>query len=105
MPQRLSRRRFSTVTKYLNTLISDERQPHRLRLRAAERLLDLHERHDRAVERENARGAKGGCNPTPEVQHEQDGAATPQEQANNDAGERLASLFEEVLKPREPHAG
>ena len=106
MAQRLSRRRFAPVVKYLNDLIRDERQPHRMRLRAAERLLDLHERYDRAVERENTRGAKTGCKSTPEEQHEQDGASTEQEQGNKTSEEQnVSALFEEVLRPREVYAG
>lgn len=105
MAQRLSRRRFAEVMRFLKNTVKDERIAHKIRMRAAERLIEVYAGHDRAVERHEARKSKAGCENTPNPQHGQDEAVQSQETVNNDAGARLASLFDEVLKPKEQYAG
>lgn len=96
MPQKLSRRRFATVIRYLNNLISDEQQPHRIRLRAAERLLDLHERFDRA----EARRTKAGANATPDNGRTQGEAVEPQEELlERGQDEAIRAAFVEAMQP------
>lgn len=103
MPQRLSRRRFATVTRYLNELIADPKQPHRLRLRAAERLLELHERYDRANERD-ARRTKPEGNTTPEHERPQGEPVEAQGEASEGDHEAAVRAAFDVAMQRRPDA-
>ncbi|MES2391037.1 MAG: hypothetical protein V4555_05310 [Acidobacteriota bacterium] len=100
MPQRLSRRRYAEVVKFLKATVKNERLAHKIRFRAAERLIEVYTAHDRAVERSEAARTKPRCNSTPIDEQTQEGAITPQESALEDEANTIAKVFAEAMKPR-----
>ena len=61
MPARLSRKRYTEISRYLKAVIGDPNKPDRLRMTAVESLLEVYARHDRSeVQREQRRRATEG---------------------------------------------
>jgi hypothetical protein len=62
MPARLSRKRYTEITRYLKAVIDDESKADRLRMAAVESLLEVYARHDRSeLQREYRRRAAEGA--------------------------------------------
>lgn len=55
MPARLSRKRYSEITRYLKAVIDDENKSDRMRMAAVESLLEVYARHDRTEAQKEAR--------------------------------------------------
>ena len=100
MTRRLSRRRYAEVTRYLKSLIEDEKQPHRMRMRAVDSLMTVYAAHDRAAERAEAkraaalkgeRDATAGDAPDTETEHHAPGE-TLEEKNAREVEESLAYL-------------
>lgn len=68
---RINQRRYSEVIRLLKRVVNDEKQPIERRMRAADKLVDLYDRHDRLNERrarEAARAEVPEPTVTPETQ-------------------------------------
>jgi hypothetical protein len=58
MPARLSRKRYTEITRYLKAVIADDSKSDRMRMAAVESLLEVYARHDRSeLQREQRRRA------------------------------------------------
>ena len=55
MPARLSRKRYTEITRYLKSVIADESKSDRMRMAAVESLLEVYARHDRTELQKEAR--------------------------------------------------
>lgn len=95
MPARLSRKRYTEITRYLKAVIADKTKPDRLRMAAVESLLEVYARHDRSeaerVRRKAAEGAQGAPQPAGACQ-----AADAQEESTEQFLERLRRRTEET---------
>jgi hypothetical protein len=94
MPARLSRKRYTEITRYLKTVISDEIRSDRLRMTAVESLLEVYARHDRTEAQKEAR--KWGAEA---VQGSEQPTAPPE--APESAEERAERFLERIRAQRE----
>jgi hypothetical protein len=102
MPQKLDRRRYADVVRFLRETVNNPNISHRTRFAAAERLIDLYATHDRKAEREqgreHGRSRKTKGNTTHESLQQQDGPATREESALEAPDTMAKNAFDTVLE-------
>jgi hypothetical protein len=98
---RLNRRRYSEIVRLLKEVINNEKAGLARRMKAAETLLGVYDRHDRAIERKEARrnaAEKGNTTLTSANDPETE---TTQALLDAEAQERTRAIFDDLLKPEE----
>jgi hypothetical protein len=98
---RLNRRRYSEIVRLLKEVINNEKAGLARRMKAAETLLGVYDRHDRATERKEARRNAADKGDTTLTSANDPETETTQALLDAEARERTRAIFDDLLKPEE----